>query len=69
MALSQGTRSAIPVMLFLLAGFAAPLMAVIWFSFMPPRSFSFAGTPTLENYVTIFESTSYISFLWSLGLA
>jgi spermidine/putrescine transport system permease protein len=69
MALSQGTRSAIPVMLFLLAGFAAPLMAVIWFSFMPPRSFSFAGTPTLENYATIFESTSYISFLWSLGLA
>lgn len=69
MAFSQGTRSAIPVMLFLLAGFAAPLIAVIWFSFMPPRSFSFAGTPTLENYVTIFESTSYISFLWSLGLA
>ena len=69
MAFSQGSRSAIPVMLFLLAGFAAPLIAVIWFSFMPPRSFSFAGTPTFENYATIFESTSYISFLWSLGLA
>lgn len=64
-----GARSAIPVLLFLLIGFAAPLIAVIWFSFMPPRSFSFGGPPTLENYRTIFNSTIYISFLWSLGLA
>jgi len=69
MAVSQGARNSIPVILFLLVGFAAPLLAVIWFSFMPERSFSFAGTPTLENYRTIFDSTSYISFLWSLGLA
>lgn len=69
MAVSLGARNSIPVILFLLVGFAAPLLAVIWFSFMPERSFSFAGTPTLENYRTIFESTSYISFLWSLGLA
>ena len=67
--MSPGFRSALPVLAFLLAGFAAPLMAVIWFSFMPPRSFSFGGVPTLENYRTIFESTSYIPFLWSLGLA
>jgi spermidine/putrescine transport system permease protein len=66
---AQGAKSAVPVLLFLLIGFAAPLIAVIWFSFMPPRSFSLAGTPTLENYRTIFQSTSYISFLWSLGLA
>ena len=69
MAVSQGARNSIPVILFLLVGFAAPLLAVIWFSFMPERSFSFAGTPTLENYRTIFDSTNYISFLWSLGLA
>ncbi len=69
MGLGQGERSSIPVLLLLIAGFAAPLIAVIWFSFMPPRSFSFAGVPTLENYRTIFQSTSYISFLWSLGLA
>lgn len=67
--MSAGSRSALPVLLFLLAGFAAPLIAVIWFSFMPPRSFSFGGVPTLDNYRTIFESTTYISFLWSLGLA
>jgi spermidine/putrescine transport system permease protein len=67
--MSAGSRSAIPVMLFLLVGFAAPLLAVIWFSFMPPRSFSFGGVPKLENYRTIFNSTIYISFLWSLALA
>jgi len=69
MRLGQGEKSAIPVLLFLLAGFAAPLLAVIWFSFMPTRSFSLAGSPTLENYETIFQGTNYISFLWSLGLA
>lgn len=67
--MAPGSRSALPVVLFLLIGFAAPLIAVIWFSFMPPRSFSFAGVPTLENYRNIIESTNYISFLWSLGLA
>ena len=36
---------------------------------MPARTFSIWQTPTLQNYATIFESTSYISFLWSLGLA
>ena len=64
-----GERSAIPVLVFLLIGFAAPLIAVIWFSFMPPRTFSLAAAPTLENYATIFQGTNYISFLWSLGLA
>ena len=67
--MASGSRSALPVVIFLLIGFAAPLIAVIWFSFMPPRSFSLADVPTLENYRTIFESTNYISFLWSLGLA
>jgi spermidine/putrescine transport system permease protein len=67
--LGQGERAAIPLLLFLLIGFAAPLLAVIWFSFMPARTFSLFASPSLGNYTTIFESTSYISFLWSLGLA
>ncbi|MBL8791503.1 MAG: ABC transporter permease [Rhizobiales bacterium] len=67
--MSPGFRASLPVVIFLLAGFAAPLIAVTWFSFMPARTFSFAGAATLENYRTIVESTSYISFLWSLGLA
>ena len=69
MRLSQGARSAIPVLLFLGVGFAAPLLAVVWFSFMPARSFSLTGAPTFENYLTIFDGTNYISFVWSLGLA
>lgn len=67
--LGQGERAAIPLLLFLLLGFAAPLLAVIWFSFMPARTFSLFAAPSLGNYATIFESTSYISFLWSLALA
>jgi spermidine/putrescine transport system permease protein len=67
--LGQGEKAAIPLLLFLLVGFAAPLLAVIWFSFMPARTFSLFAAPSLGNYTTIFESTSYISFLWSLGLA
>ena len=67
--LGQGERSALPVLALLLVGFAAPLVAVIWFSFMPPRSFSLAAAPMFDNYATIFQGTTYISFLWSLGLA
>ena len=65
----SGARFALPFLALFLIGFVAPLLAVIAFSFMPPRTFSFWQAPTLENYRTIFESTSYISFLWSLGLA
>ena len=67
--LPAGFRAALPVLIFLAIGFAAPLLAVIGFSFMPPRTFGLGYPPTFENYVTIFESTTYISLLWSLGLA
>ena len=64
-----GTRHALPLILFLLIGFAAPLAAVIGFSFTPARTFSIWQSWSLENYIEIFNSTSYLSFLWSLGLA
>jgi spermidine/putrescine transport system permease protein len=67
--MSQGLRNALPMLVLLAIGFAAPLLAVIDFSFMPERTFSLFQEPTLENYRAIFRSTSYISFLWSLGLA
>jgi spermidine/putrescine transport system permease protein len=67
--LSPGLRNALPLLAFLLIGFAAPLLAVIGFSVMPPRTFDLWQAPTLANYVEIVESTSYLSFLWSLGLA
>jgi spermidine/putrescine transport system permease protein len=65
----QGPLNAVPVLLFLLVGFVAPLLAVIGYSFMPERTFSLWQAPTLINYKSVFASTSYISFLWSLGLA
>jgi len=64
-----GGRAAIPFAVLFLVGFLAPLVAVIVFSFMPPRSFSIWQEPTLANYRTIFQGTNYLSFLWSLGLA
>jgi spermidine/putrescine transport system permease protein len=67
--LRAGPANAVPIILFLLVGFAAPLAAVIGYSFMPPRTFSLWQTPTLVNYENVFTGTSYISFLWSLGLA
>jgi spermidine/putrescine transport system permease protein len=67
--LGPGVRNALPLLVFLLVGFAAPLLAVIGFSVMPPRTFGLWQAPTLQNYVDIVESTSYLSFLWSLGLA
>lgn len=65
----KGRRSALPLLLLLLVGFVAPLLAVSAFSFMPPRTFSLLQTPTLENYQTIFNGSSYSAFLWSIGLA
>jgi len=65
----QGPLNSIPVVVFLLVGFVAPLLAVIAYSFMPERTFGMLQKPSFDNYVTIFNSTSYISFLWSLGLA
>jgi spermidine/putrescine transport system permease protein len=66
---STGMRCSLPVLLLLAVGFAAPLLAVIGFSFVEPRSFSLWSEPTLANYRTIFEQTYYRSFLWSLFFA
>jgi spermidine/putrescine transport system permease protein len=67
--LSPGLANALPVLIFLLVGFAAPLLAVIGFSIMPARTFSLWQAPTLENYWTILEGSNYLSFVASLGLA
>jgi spermidine/putrescine transport system permease protein len=67
--LPQGARNALPLLLFLAAGFAAPLLAVIAYSFMPSRSFGLAHQPTFANYVEVFAGNSYISFFWSLYFA
>jgi spermidine/putrescine transport system permease protein len=64
-----GRRHAGPILLLLLLGFAAPLIAIIGFSFGRERTFSLWQVPTFESYRTIVEETFYQSFLWSLGMA
>ena len=68
---SSGAKFAVPVLVLLAVGFLGPLIAVIAFSFAEPRSFGVFGTPTLENYRTIFDpaNTVYLSFVWSLIFA
>lgn len=67
--MAAGRRHSLPILLLLLLGFVAPLLTIVAFSFMPPRTFSVWQWPTLENYRVIFEETYYTSFLWSLGMA
>ncbi len=64
-----GVLAAIPITTLLVVGFAAPLLMVVAYSFMPAKTFGFANLPTLENYARILRDSYYLSFLWSLGLA
>ncbi|MEM7171546.1 MAG: ABC transporter permease [Pseudomonadota bacterium] len=66
---NPGVLAALPATLFLLVGFAGPLLMVLGFSFMPPKTFSLAQSPTFENYISVISDSYYISFLWSLWLA
>lgn len=68
---TPGGRSAAPVLVLLLLGFVAPLIAVVAFSFAEPRTFVLFAAPTLANYREIFDSanTVWMSFAWSLSLA
>ena len=53
----------------LLVGFAGPLVIVVVYSFMPPRTFSMFQAPTLANFVSVVTDSYYISFFWSFALA
>ena len=64
-----GVLAAAPVTLFLLGGFVGPLILVWWYSLMPPRTFSLAQTPTLDNFISSASGSYYISFGWSLYLS
>lgn len=67
--MQPGVRAAIPAAVFLLIGFAGPLLMVMGYSFMPPRTFSLAQAPTLANFASVISDSYYISFLWSVSLA
>ena len=64
-----GFLTALPVGIFLLIGFAGPLVLVLLYSFMPPKTFSLDQVPTIENYISVVTQSYYISFGWSLALA
>jgi len=64
-----GMLSSTPFLLLMLFGFVAPLLCVVWFGLMPPKTFDILQAPTLENYKTIFGQTYFKSILWSLVLA
>lgn len=64
-----GVLCAGPVSLFLLAGFAGPLVILLGYSFMPPRTFSLLQVPTLANFASVVTDSYHLSFFWSLFLA
>ncbi len=64
---NPGLRFALPVIAFLLIGFVGPLLIVLAFSFIPPKTFEFTGEWTLDNYRYMFQGSYYRGLLWSLG--
>ena len=64
-----GFLTALPVCIFLLIGFAGPLVLVLLYSFMPPKTFTLDQVPTIDNYLSVVTQSYYISFGWSLTLA
>ncbi len=64
-----GVLAALPASLFLIIGFAGPLLLVVGYSFMPSKTFSLLQAPTFENYTSIISDSYYISFFWSLAMA
>lgn len=69
--LPAGVRCAGPVMLFLLAGFVAPLIMVVGYAFATPNSFDVFSSFSLANFATALDpsGTVWTSFVWSIGLA
>jgi len=64
-----GVLAALPASLFLIIGFAGPLLLVVAYSFMPSKTFTLLQAPTIENYTSIISDSYYISFFWSLTMA
>lgn len=58
-------------MLFLLAGFVAPLIMVVGYAFATPKSFEVFSSFSLANFAAALDpsGTVWTSFVWSIGLA
>jgi len=66
---NPGVLCALPLLAFLALSFAAPLLTVLGYSFLPPRSFDFGQGLSLETYGDVLAESYYLSFVKSLGLA
>lgn len=63
---NPGPWFALPVVLFLLACFAMPILIVTWYSFMPPRTFDLGTAFTVENYTAAISEGYGRPLMWSL---
>ena len=63
---SPGPWFALPVALFMLVCFAAPIVIVTWFSLMPGRTFELTGDLTLSNYAAAITEGYARPIMWSL---
>jgi len=64
-----GALSALPVGVFLAAGFLAPLCVVFAFSIMPQKVFSLANLPDFSSYAIMVKEGYWESLLISLAMA
>ena len=63
---NPGPWFALPVVLFLLACFAMPIVIVTWYSLMPPRTFDLGGAFSLQNYSAAISEGYGRPLMWSL---
>ncbi len=64
-----GVLSALPVGLFLAAGFLAPLCVVAAFSVMPQKVFSLSNLPDFSSYAIMVQDGYWESLIVSLAMA
>jgi spermidine/putrescine transport system permease protein len=63
---NPGPWFALPVVLFMLACFAMPILIVTWYSFMPPRTFDLGSAFTFQNYSAALSDGYGRPLMWSL---
>jgi spermidine/putrescine transport system permease protein len=61
-----GLLFALPLIGFMLAVFALPMLIVGWYSLMPGRTFSLTAQPSLDNYRAILSAGYERPLMWSL---
>ncbi|NEX46709.1 ABC transporter permease [Pseudotabrizicola algicola] len=63
---NPGLWYALPLIVAMLLFFAAPMVIVVWYSLMPPRSFALTTDIGLQNYRSAFADGYGRPLMWSL---